>query len=86
MYNLQILHDEKNDEMAGYFNRETTPKVLITMSPYAKVVSDLRGFFRIKWVEYLWNKTIICRIHGNFVTNYKSVYQMRKYFHAKELQ
>ncbi|MFH4984895.1 hypothetical protein AB6A40_011604 [Gnathostoma spinigerum] len=33
----EILHDEANDEMASYFSRETTPKVLITTSPYAKV-------------------------------------------------
>ncbi|KAK6018015.1 brix domain protein, partial [Ostertagia ostertagi] len=29
-------HDEAHDEFAQYFNRETTPKVLITMSPFAR--------------------------------------------------
>uniref|UniRef100_A0A915C4R4 Brix domain-containing protein n=1 Tax=Parascaris univalens TaxID=6257 RepID=A0A915C4R4_PARUN len=33
----EILHDEANDEMSSYFNREVKPKVLITTSPYAKV-------------------------------------------------
>ncbi|VDM73129.1 unnamed protein product [Strongylus vulgaris] len=32
----EIEHDEAHDEFAAYFNRETTPKVLITMSPFAK--------------------------------------------------
>jgi len=35
----EVLHDEAHDEMAEYFNRERTPKVLITMSPYAKVTT-----------------------------------------------
>uniref|UniRef100_A0A914XIN7 Brix domain-containing protein n=1 Tax=Plectus sambesii TaxID=2011161 RepID=A0A914XIN7_9BILA len=35
----EVMHDEAHDEMAAYFNRETTPKVLITMSPYAKVMT-----------------------------------------------
>uniref|UniRef100_A0A0M3IJ46 Brix domain-containing protein n=1 Tax=Ascaris lumbricoides TaxID=6252 RepID=A0A0M3IJ46_ASCLU len=33
----EVLHDEANDEMSSYFNREIKPKVLITTSPYAKV-------------------------------------------------
>ncbi|CAJ0587254.1 unnamed protein product, partial [Mesorhabditis spiculigera] len=33
----EVEHDEEHDEFASYFNRDTTPKVLITMSPYAKV-------------------------------------------------
>lgn len=32
----EVEHDEAHDEFAQYFNRETTPKVLITMSPFAK--------------------------------------------------
>uniref|UniRef100_A0A7I4Y7G7 Brix domain-containing protein n=1 Tax=Haemonchus contortus TaxID=6289 RepID=A0A7I4Y7G7_HAECO len=32
----EIEHDEAHDEFAQYFNRETSPKVLITMSPFAK--------------------------------------------------
>ncbi|VDN23059.1 unnamed protein product [Cylicostephanus goldi] len=32
----EVEHDEAHDEFASYFNRETTPKVLITMSPFAK--------------------------------------------------
>lgn len=35
----EVLQDEMNDEFAPYFNRETTPKVLITMSPWAKVLT-----------------------------------------------
>lgn len=34
----EVMCDEALDEMASYFNRETTPKVLITISPAAKVV------------------------------------------------
>lgn len=36
------MHDEANDEMSSYFNREIPPKVVITTSPYAKVVSSTR--------------------------------------------
>ncbi|CAI4232525.1 unnamed protein product [Auanema sp. JU1783] len=32
----EVEHDEAHDEFASYFNRETTPKVLLTMSPFAK--------------------------------------------------
>ncbi|KAH7698287.1 Brix domain containing protein [Aphelenchoides avenae] len=32
----EVLHDTEHDNMAGYFNRETTPKVLITTSPKAR--------------------------------------------------
>ncbi|KAK0395819.1 hypothetical protein QR680_001446 [Steinernema hermaphroditum] len=32
----EVEHDEQHDEMASYFNRETKPKVLLTMSPYAR--------------------------------------------------
>ncbi|EYC34630.1 hypothetical protein Y032_0001g65 [Ancylostoma ceylanicum] len=32
----EVEHDEAHDEFASYFNRERTPKVLITMSPFAK--------------------------------------------------
>uniref|UniRef100_A0A1I7XTX1 Brix domain-containing protein n=1 Tax=Heterorhabditis bacteriophora TaxID=37862 RepID=A0A1I7XTX1_HETBA len=32
----EIEHDEAHDEFSSYFNRETLPKILITMSPYAK--------------------------------------------------
>ncbi|CAD6199074.1 unnamed protein product [Caenorhabditis auriculariae] len=35
----EVEHDEANDEFAPYFNRETTPKVLITMSPKAKITT-----------------------------------------------
>lgn len=34
----EVINDEAIDEMAAYFNREVTPKVLITISPAAKVV------------------------------------------------
>ncbi|EPB70706.1 hypothetical protein ANCCEY_10207 [Ancylostoma ceylanicum] len=34
----KVEHDEAHDEFASYFNRERTPKVLITMSPFAKKV------------------------------------------------
>ncbi|VDD87378.1 unnamed protein product [Enterobius vermicularis] len=33
----EVMHDEANDEMSSYFNREIPPKVVITTSPYAKV-------------------------------------------------
>ncbi|CAJ0950686.1 unnamed protein product, partial [Mesorhabditis belari] len=33
----EVEHDEEHDEFASYFHKETTPKVLITMSPFAKV-------------------------------------------------
>ncbi|KAE9414868.1 hypothetical protein Angca_008422, partial [Angiostrongylus cantonensis] len=32
----EVKHDEDNDEFAQYFNRESSPKILITMSPFAK--------------------------------------------------
>lgn len=32
----EVMHDQKFDEMAAYFNRETTPKVVLTTSPKAK--------------------------------------------------
>jgi len=35
----EVIHDEINDEMAQYFNRKSTPKVLITISPFAKVTT-----------------------------------------------
>ena len=34
----EVEHDEAHDEFAAYFNRETTPKVLVTVSPNAKKV------------------------------------------------
>jgi ribosome production factor 1 len=33
----EVLHDENFDDMSAYFNQETTPKVLLTTSPKAKV-------------------------------------------------
>ncbi|KAE9549241.1 hypothetical protein FO519_007550 [Halicephalobus sp. NKZ332] len=33
----EVLHDQEYDEMASYFNRETTPKVVLTTSPKARV-------------------------------------------------
>ncbi|KAI6211540.1 Brix domain containing protein [Aphelenchoides besseyi] len=35
----EVKHDEQNDELAAYFNRETQPKILLTTSPKAKVVA-----------------------------------------------
>ncbi|CAO4365080.1 unnamed protein product [Caenorhabditis nigoni] len=35
----EVEHDEANDEFAPYFNRETTPKVMITMTPKAKITT-----------------------------------------------
>jgi len=35
----EVIQDEINDEMADYFNRESKPKVLITISPFAKVTT-----------------------------------------------
>ncbi|PAV88896.1 hypothetical protein WR25_07481 [Diploscapter pachys] len=35
----EVAHDEAHDEFASYFNRETTPKVLITMTPKAKMMT-----------------------------------------------
>ena len=35
----QVLNDEETDELAPYFRREFTPKVLITSSVNAKGVS-----------------------------------------------
>uniref|UniRef100_A0A7E4W6E7 Brix domain-containing protein n=1 Tax=Panagrellus redivivus TaxID=6233 RepID=A0A7E4W6E7_PANRE len=32
----EIVHDQNYDEMAGYFNRETTPKIVMTTSPRAR--------------------------------------------------
>ncbi|VDL81993.1 unnamed protein product [Nippostrongylus brasiliensis] len=32
----EVEHDEAHDEFAQYFNREVSPRVLITMSPFAK--------------------------------------------------
>ncbi|VDL82780.1 unnamed protein product [Nippostrongylus brasiliensis] len=32
----EVEHDEAHDEFAEYFNREVSPRVLITMSPFAK--------------------------------------------------
>ncbi|KJH45468.1 brix domain protein [Dictyocaulus viviparus] len=32
----EVKHDEANDEFAHYYNSEIVPKVLITMSPFAK--------------------------------------------------
>ncbi|GMR33847.1 hypothetical protein PMAYCL1PPCAC_04042, partial [Pristionchus mayeri] len=33
----EVEHDEANDEFAAYYRKDVAPKVLITMSPYAKV-------------------------------------------------
>jgi ribosome production factor 1 len=35
----EVIQDEINDEMADYFDRKSTPKVLITISPFAKVTT-----------------------------------------------
>ena len=35
----EVVHDECTDEMAAYFDRQRQPKVLITMSPSARLVS-----------------------------------------------
>ncbi|KAI6183560.1 Brix domain containing protein [Aphelenchoides bicaudatus] len=35
----EVKHDEQTDELSAYFNRQTTPKILLTTSPKAKVVS-----------------------------------------------
>jgi len=43
----EVLHDEQTDELASYFNRETSPKILLTTSPGAKVVT-LRFAFELK--------------------------------------
>ena len=36
---IQVLADEAQDEMAPYFNRETTPKILITTTDRPSLVS-----------------------------------------------
>lgn len=43
----EVMYDEMHDEMAAYFNRNVTPKVLITISPGAKVVrkSELQKIY-----------------------------------------
>lgn len=48
---FKVEHDEAHDEFAQYFNRETTPKVLITMSPFAKKVRTLLSLFERIWVQ-----------------------------------
>lgn len=35
----EVKHDEQTDELSSYFNRQTSPKVLLTTSPKAKVTS-----------------------------------------------
>ena len=51
-----MAHDEAHDEFASYFNRETTPKVLITMTPKAKMV------WRFKFGSHWKVVILICRI------------------------
>uniref|UniRef100_A0AC35TP59 Brix domain-containing protein n=1 Tax=Rhabditophanes sp. KR3021 TaxID=114890 RepID=A0AC35TP59_9BILA len=35
----EVMHDQANDEFSSYFNRETTPKILMTTSLHAKSAS-----------------------------------------------
>ncbi|CAI5441153.1 unnamed protein product [Caenorhabditis angaria] len=35
----EVEHDEANDEFSSYFKRETSPKVMITMSPKSKLTT-----------------------------------------------
>ncbi|MCP9261974.1 Ribosome production factor 1 [Dirofilaria immitis] len=37
----EVQHDEANDEMSAYFNDDVPPKILLTTSPYAKVVDGV---------------------------------------------
>uniref|UniRef100_A0A0K0E8H0 Brix domain-containing protein n=1 Tax=Strongyloides stercoralis TaxID=6248 RepID=A0A0K0E8H0_STRER len=36
MEDTEVLHDQDNDEFASYFQRQTTPKILMTSSMHAK--------------------------------------------------
>uniref|UniRef100_A0AC35FYI2 Brix domain-containing protein n=1 Tax=Panagrolaimus sp. PS1159 TaxID=55785 RepID=A0AC35FYI2_9BILA len=43
----EVMHDQKFDEMSAYFNRETTPKVVLTTSPRAKA-STVKFCFELR--------------------------------------
>lgn len=68
----EVEHDEANDEFAPYFNRETSPKVMITMTPKAKIVSFTSKIFKALIYH-------IFRQPSNSVSNFKNVFQTLKY-------
>ena len=54
---FQVLADEAQDEMAPYFNRETTPKILITTTDRPSAVSCI-SFSHHKKVN---DAIVLCR-------------------------
>ena len=67
----EVEHDEANDEFAPYFNRETTPKVMITMTPKAKIVSLSRVIKEFEIDLYF-------RPHSNSVLNFKNASRIQR--------
>uniref|UniRef100_A0A8R1HPP3 Uncharacterized protein n=1 Tax=Caenorhabditis japonica TaxID=281687 RepID=A0A8R1HPP3_CAEJA len=54
----EVEHDEANDEFSTYFNRETSPKVMITMTPKAKIVS-IYGFLEHRKIFKLFSSVFM---------------------------
>lgn len=59
----EVEHDEANDEFSSYFNRETTPKIMITMTPKAKIV---------RLIDLFLNSSSL------FQTTFKFCYELQK--------
>ena len=66
---FQVQIDEAQDEMASYFNRETTPKVLLTTSDRPGPVTGLFTVLLSSTIKILkiWILEKIAAITQNFV-------------------
>ena len=72
----QVLNDEETDELAPYFRREFTPKVLITSSVNAKGVSFFSWMSFSEVIRYYFESKVSGLIHlslDNFRVEYFTI-------------